>query len=72
MCNKSEVWFCLFALQMRGIRIFDKDWNDIRKKNVKIQETEGVRSQARRGDGVRSGISSIVQKNGDIHISCHL
>lgn len=30
------------------------------EKKVKIQETEGVRSQARSGDGARSGVSSIL------------
>lgn len=55
MCDKRKVWFCLlFAFQMRGIKCFNKDWTDLRKKKVKIQETEGVRSQARSGDGVSS------------------
>lgn len=61
MCNKSKVLLCLlFAFQMRGIKCFNKDWNDLRKEKIKIQETKGVRSQVRSADGVRSGVSFIL------------
>lgn len=61
MCNKRKVLLCLlFAFQMRGIKCFSKDWNDLRKKKVKIQETKRVRSQVRSVDWARSGVSFIL------------
>lgn len=43
----KEGFVLLFAFQMRRIKCFYKDWNDLRKKKVEIQEAEGVRSQGK-------------------------